>query len=43
MSACDTSPKLAIENYEKSITLNPNNTDGKEMLKRLLTHSSHIE
>ncbi|MCJ7933354.1 MAG: tetratricopeptide repeat protein [Chryseobacterium sp.] len=25
--------KSAIENYEKSIQLNPNNTDGKEMLK----------
>lgn len=27
--------KLAIENYEKSISLNPNNEDGKEMLKKL--------
>ena len=27
--------KLAIENYEKSIELNPNNDDGKEVLKKL--------
>ena len=27
--------KLAIENYERSISLNPNNEDGKEMLKKL--------
>jgi predicted alpha/beta superfamily hydrolase len=27
--------KLAIENYEKSISLNPNNEDGKKILKQL--------
>lgn len=27
--------RLAVENYEKSISLNPNNEDGKEMLKNL--------
>lgn len=27
--------KLAIANYEKSVSLNPNNEDGKEALKRL--------
>jgi hypothetical protein len=35
MSACDTSPKLAIENYEKSIVLNPDNAGGKDMLKKI--------
>jgi predicted alpha/beta superfamily hydrolase len=29
--------ELAISNYEKSIRLNPNNEDGKEMLKKLKT------
>ena len=27
--------ELAIENYEKSIALNPNNEGGKDMLKKL--------
>jgi tetratricopeptide (TPR) repeat protein len=27
--------KLAIENYKKSIALNPNNANGKEMLKKM--------
>jgi predicted alpha/beta superfamily hydrolase len=27
--------KLAIENYKKSITINPNNSNGKEMLKKI--------
>jgi hypothetical protein len=27
--------ELAIENYQKSLELNPNNTNGKEMLKKL--------
>lgn len=27
--------KLAIENYEKSITINPNNSNGKEMIKKI--------
>jgi hypothetical protein len=26
---------LAIKNYEKSIILNPNNENGKQMLKKL--------
>ncbi|MGS2763676.1 alpha/beta hydrolase-fold protein [Sinomicrobium sp. M5D2P9] len=30
--------QLAIENYEKSIALNPDNEDGKEMLKKLKTN-----
>lgn len=29
--------KSAIENYKKSLQLNPDNTDGKEMLERLLS------
>jgi predicted alpha/beta superfamily hydrolase len=29
--------QLAISNYEKSLTLNPNNENGKEMLKKLKT------
>jgi hypothetical protein len=27
--------ELAIENYQKSLELNPNNQGGKEMLKKL--------
>ena len=27
--------ELAIENYQKSLELNPNNVNGKEMLKKL--------
>jgi predicted negative regulator of RcsB-dependent stress response len=27
--------ELAIRNYEKSIQLNPNNENGKQMLKKL--------
>jgi predicted alpha/beta superfamily hydrolase len=30
--------KLAIENYEKSITINPSNKNGKEMLKKIKVH-----
>jgi hypothetical protein len=27
--------KLAIENYEKSIAINPNNKNAKELLKKI--------
>jgi hypothetical protein len=30
--------KLAIENYGKSIAINPNNANGKEMLKKIKGH-----
>jgi predicted alpha/beta superfamily hydrolase len=32
--------KLAVENYERSIALNPGNEDGREMLKKLKSASS---
>lgn len=30
--------KLAIQNYQKSIAINPNNVNGKEMVKRMKAH-----